>query len=216
MALEENLNNFSGHIPDSIIKDNPNLIKFLKVLDGMNKTRKDEIENFTRSFMFPLVSDIRTMRRYVDGWKAEYTEQSTKICLDCLYRSFFDIYSRKGTRLGLEKLLRCLFWVTEEPVITIAEYTIGKPLILFDDDRPYDWLPEGQDIANEVLASVGEEIWCPTLLDDTWADTKTTITITVDINYVPSATFLAFIRSVIVLYLPMVSRDFIIINLDVI
>lgn len=215
--MEENretLNSFGKHIPDEIRKNNNNLNKLLKVLDGMLKVRKDELFNYTRNFLYPLVSDIRIMRRYVDEWRAEYTEESNRLCLDCLYRKYFDIYSRKGTEQGLIYLLTCLFWVDDEPTITIDEYVGGKPLILFDDDAPYDVLPNGQDIANEVLATAGNEVWCPTLLDDTWVHCYTSITITIDIPYTPTPEFIEFIKSVIVLYLPMVSPDFTVINLN--
>lgn len=167
--MEGALKNFSGHIPDSIRKDNKPLEKLLVILDGMLKVREDELFNYTRNFLYPLVHDIKVMRRYVDDWNAEYTEKSPKICIDCLYRNYYEIYSRKGTKLGLYNLLKCLFWFdkNDEPDIVINEYAIGKPLILFNDNKPYDWLPSGLDIANEVLANTGEEQWCPTLLDDT-------------------------------------------------
>lgn len=214
--MEGALSKFGGHIPDSIKENNKPLEKLLGVLDGMLKLRKDELFNYTRNFLYPLVSDIRIMRRYVDEWRAEYTEESSKQCLDCLYRNYFEIYSRKGTKIGLIKLLKCLFWVDGEPEVIIESYTPGKPLILFDDDKPYDWLPSGQDIANEVLAPAGEELWSPTLLDDTWIHQQAILNITIDIGYTPSVEFLDFIKSVIVLYLPMVSRDFVIINLNII
>ena len=214
--METALSKIGGHIPDSIRNNNKNLEKLLLVLDGMMKLKKDGLFNYTRNFLYPLVSDIRIMRRYVDEWKAEYTEQSSKYCLDCLYRNYFEIYSRKGTKEGLVKLLKCLFWVDGEPDVIIEDYIPGKPLILFDDDKAYDWLPEAQDIANEILAPAGEELWCPTLLDDTWLHQKAIVNITVIVGYTPSAEFIDFIKSVIVLYLPMVSRNFVIINLNII
>lgn len=213
--MAEGLELIEGHIPPDILNNNPNLAKYAPIINGLLKLRKDEIDKYTRSFLFPLVDDIRIMRRFVDEWKAEYTEQSTRICIDCLYRNYYDIYSRKGTRIGLIKLLTCLFWQDEQPTVTVDSYVMGKPLILFDDDRAYDWLPEGQDIANETEALPGEEVWCPTLLDTTWLDCKVTIDITVTLNYTPTPEFLEFIRGVIVLYLPMVSRDFVIINLNI-
>lgn len=214
--MSDILSKFEGHIPDSIRQDNKPLEKFLLILEGMLKLRKDEIFKYIRTFMYPLVSDMRSMRRYVDEWGAEYTENSSKECLDCLYQNYFEIYSRKGTELGLIKLLECLFWVEGNHNITINSYVRGKPLILFDEARPYDWLPSGQDIANEVLAPVGEEVWCPTLLDDTWLYQKATLDVLIDIDYTPTTEYLDFIKSVILLYLPMISKDFIIINLNII
>jgi len=214
--MEEAVSKLRGHIPDDIMQENINLDKFLKIFDGLMKVKKDNVFYYIRNFMYPLVHDIRIMRRYVDEWKAEYTEQSTRFCIDCLYRNYFEIYSRKGTKIGLKKLLTCLFWVDEEPDITIDTYVMGKPLILFDDDRAYDWLPEDTDIAGEILSPAGSEIWCPTLLDDTWDYCMATLTITIDINYTPTPEFLEFIKSVIVLYLPMISPNFIVINLNII
>ena len=213
--MANSLTTFSGHIPDDILKENKNLEKLLGVLDGMLKLRKDELFNYTNVFLYPLVSDIRTMRRYVDEWKAEYTEESSVMCLDCLYRNYSNIYSKKGTYEGLTQFLKCLFWVDAEPTITIDGYTKGKPLILFDDNKPYDVLPNGDDIANEVLANPGEELWCPMLLDDTWAYQKDSLNITISLGYTPTEEFILFIKSVIILYIPMVSKDFVTINLNI-
>lgn len=204
------------HIPDSLISENPNLQKFVEVLQGMLNIEQKEVKNYVHNFLYPLVYDIRIMRRYVDEWKAEYTEQSSRICLDCLYRNYFEIYSRKGTSIGLQKLLQCLFSVDSYPEVEIELYQMGKPLILFDDIRPYDWLPEGQDIANETEATAGNEMWCPTLLDTTWQDSMATLTINVSgLGYTPTPEFLVFIDAVIVLYLPMISRNFINIQLNI-
>ena len=205
-----------NHIPDNILSENPNLQKFGGVLQGMLDIEQSEIKNYVRNFLYPLVYDIRVMRRYVDEWKAEYTEQSSRICLDCLYRNYFDIYSRKGTSIGLQNLLRCLFAVDSYPEVAIELYQMGKPLILFDDIRPYDWLPEGQDIASEIQAPVGQEVWCPTLLDTTWQDSMATLTINVTgLGYTPTPEFLVFIDAVIVLYLPMVRRNLVNIQLNI-
>lgn len=212
--MGETIDSFKNHIPHDIRKENIGLDKFLGVLDGMLKVRKDELFTYTRTFLYPLVSDIRTMRRFVDEWGAEYTESSTKLCLDCLYRKYFEIYSSKGTVIGLEKLLSCLFWVDVEPTVTVTDYIMGKPLILFNDNKAYDWLPNAEDLAGELLASAGDEAYVPTLLDDTWLQQRATINIGVDINYIPSLDFVEFIKSVVVLYLPMVSRDFLIININ--
>ena len=205
-----------NHIPDNILSENPNLQKFVGVLQGMLDIEQSEIKNYVRNFLYPLVYDIRVMRRYVDEWKAEYTEQSSRICLDCLYRNYFDIYSRKGTSIGLQNLLRCLFAVDSYPEVAIELYQMGKPLILFDDIRPYDWLPEGQDITNEIQAPVGQEVWCRTLLDTTLQDSMATLTINVTgLGYTPTPEFLVFIDAVIVLYLPMVRRNLVNIQLNI-
>lgn len=214
--MSETINTFEKHIPNSIVSNNKNLEKLLKVLNGMLHIRKEQVFVYTRSFLYPLVSDMKIMRRYIDEWKAEYTEESSRFCIDCLYRNYFYIYSRKGTYDGLIKLLTCLMLVDEEPFVTIEGYRVGKPLILFDDNKPFDWLPEGQDLANELSAVSGEEVWCPMLLDDTWLHQYATLDITVDINYTPTPEFMEFLRSVIVLYLPMISRNFINININIV
>tara|TARA_Y100000034_G_scaffold29728_1_gene36167 strand:+ start:42709 stop:43353 length:645 start_codon:yes stop_codon:yes gene_type:complete len=213
--MENVLNSFEGHIPDNILKGNNNLDKLLKVLNGMLELRRENVDTYARRYLHPLVSDISTMRRYVDQWDAEYTENSSRPCLDCLYRNYFDIYSSKGTLAGIKKLLKCLFWVSQEPTITIDDFDMGKPLILFDDNVPNDYLPNGQDLANEVEAASGEELWVPTLLDDSWLQQQSLLNITINAGYAPTQEFLEFIKSVIVLYLPMVSENFIIINLNI-
>jgi hypothetical protein len=156
------------------------------------------------------------MRRYVDEWNAEYLETSSRLCIDCLYRNYHYIYSRKGTISGIKRLLKCLFYVDFEPTVEVISYHTGKPLILSDDFLFVDWLPEGQDIENEIGATAGEELWCPTLLDETWLDTYTTFEVTIGLNYVPTEEFLAFIRAVLALYLPMVNPDILTININTI
>lgn len=213
---DQNLGTFNSHVPDGITADNHNLNKFLGVFDEMLKIRKDELDNYVRRFYYPAVSDIRLMRRYVDEWDAEYLETSTRLCVDCLYRNYSYIYSRKGTISGIKKLLQCLFYVDVLPVITIDSYTTGKPLILSDDRLFVDWLPNGADIQAEVGATAGEEVWCPTLLGDTWLNSYTVIGITVTVNYTPTEEFIKFIKSVLYLYLPMVNPDILEINITTI
>ena len=206
-----------NHIPDAILEENKPLQKFVAVLQGMEDIEDGEIRNYVNNFLYPLVYDIRVLRRYVDEWKAEYTEESTRICLDCLYRNYYDIYSKKGTAKALQKLLQCLFAVDVIPEVTINNYTIGKPLILSDNNKIYDFLPEGQEVANEYEALAGEEIWCPTLLDDNWDDNMATLEVTIEnLNYTPTPEFMVFINSVIVLYLPMVSKNFVNTQLNII
>jgi len=213
--MEGALKSFRGHVPDSIKTNNPYLDKLLSVLDGMLKVREDELFSYTRSFLHPLVSDVKIMRRYIDEWNAEYTSDSTRLCLDCLYRKYHDIYSRKGTIQGLENLLYCLILVDSANVaVSVLNYTAGKPLILFNDNKAYDWLPTDVEIAAEILAAPGEEQWCPTLLDDTWLHQKAVLTILLSLNGGSlTAEYIEFLKSVIVLYLPMISRDFVIINI---
>ena len=213
---DQNLGTFNSHVPDGITADNHNLNKFLGVFDAMLKIRKDELDNYVRRFYYPAVSDIRLMRRYVDEWDAEYLETSTRLCVDCLYRNYSYIYSRKGTISGIKKLLQCLFYVDVLPVVTIDSYTTGKPLILSDDRLFVDWLPNGADIQAEVGATAGEEVWCPTLLGDTWLNSYTVIGITVTVNYTPTKEFIKFIKSVLYLYLPMVNPDILEINITTI
>lgn len=205
-----------NHIPDNTLKDNVNVQKYLEVLQGMLEVEETEIDRYMRRYLFPLVAEIGTMRRFVDEWNAEYLATSTKYCIDCLYRNYFKIYSGKGTEQGLNQLLICLFTEIDTPTVRVTKYTQGKPLILFDDDRVYDWLPEGLDIAMEIEAQAGEEVWCPTLLDDTWEHTQSTIVISIaDLGYTPSPSLLSFIQNVIILYLPMISKQQINIELNI-
>lgn len=208
------MNSFHNQVPEAILAGNKPLEKFLGVFEGMLKIRKDELDTYVRNFYYPAVADIRIMRRYVDEWNAEYLETSSRLCIDCLYRNYHYIYSRKGTISGIKRLLKCLFYVDFIPEITVISYQTGKPLILSDDFLFVDWLPEGQDISNEIDADLGDELWCPTLLDNTWLDTYTVFTVTIGLNYVPTAEFLDFIRAVLALYLPMVNPDILTININ--
>lgn len=199
------ISKFSGHIPDAILNNNKPLEKLLMVLDGMLKIRENELFDYNRRFLYPLVSDIKLRRRYVDEWNAEYLETTSEACLECLYINYYNIYGKKGTKDGIKQLLKCLLWITVEPEITVTEFIAGKPLILSDDDRPnIDFLPNGEDIANEILGN--PIVWCPTLLGDTWEHTYAQISITVNAGYVPTQDYIDFLKSVIVKYIPMVRK----------
>jgi len=209
------LNSFLAHVPEGIQKDNHTVLNFLEVFDGLLKIRAEELDNYTRSFYFPAVSDIRIMRRYVDEWDAEYLETSSRLCIDCLYRNYHYIYSRKGTVSGVKRLLTCLFYDTQVPVVSGISFSGGKPLILSDDTLFVDWLPEGADIQAELGAVVGSKVWCPTLLDNTWLDSYTTFSVTIALNYIPTPKFIEFVKSVLVLYLPMVNTDILTIDINI-
>lgn len=197
------LKTFDGHIPDSILEENIELRNLLQVLNGMQSIREDEIFNYIRSFVQPLVSDLNIAKKYVDEWKAEYTQNSSLKCIDCLYRNFYTIYSGKGTFLSLSTLIKCLLWVEIEPQVTITDYVKGKPLILFSDKILDDWLPDDSDIWNEVGVTDEDKIWCPTLLGDSWEPTYTTVNIDITCGYVPTDDFITFLKETILLYLPM-------------
>lgn len=202
----------SDHIPDDILLNNKPLEKILVVLEGLLRIEEQELEKYSRRFLYPLITDMKLRRRYVDEWRAEYLDSSNEVCLECLYINYSTIYREKGTFNGLKTLLTCLLWINVKPEITLDEYTRGKPLILFDDMRNNrDWLPEGEDLANALLGNPVQ--WCPTLLDDTWEHTYATITITVTAGYVPNADYIAFMKSVIKLYIPML-KDLVTINLN--
>lgn len=206
------INNFGSHIPEATLIGNDELNRLVNIFDGMLKVEENELDTYMRTFIYPAVTDIRMMRRYVDEWSAEYTDKSTKFCIDCLYSNYYNIYSKKGTFDGLKQLLKCLCETNNQ--VIIDSFKMWKPLILSDDDRVYDWLPEGQDIANEVTVPVGSEIWCPTLLDDTWDDSKEELIITIDVDYTPSIDFIRFLKELIPKYVPMVSEGFINITLN--
>lgn len=203
---------FEDHIPEDILLNNNPLKKLLKVLEGMMKIREDEMVNYTRRFLYPLVTDMKLRRRYIDEWRAEYLYTSSDVCLECLYVNYATIYREKGTENSLKTLLMCLLWIGIKPEVTITEFKFGKPLILSDDFRNNrDWLPEGQDIFNELEAN--PTIWCPTLLDDTWEHTYAVITIDISAGYTPTADYIDFLKSVIKLYIPML-KDLVKINLN--
>lgn len=205
--MNTNLKTFDGHIPDGILNENVELKKLLAVLNGMQSIREDEIFNYIRSFLQPLVSDIQLAKKYVGEWKAEYPQEVSLKCLDCLYRNYYKIYSGKGTIRSLEALLKCLLWINVEPTVVLSEYTTGKPLILFSDTKPLDWLPNDEDIEAEVGVPFGTEKWCPTLLGGTWSHHYNTVVITITCGYTPTSDFIQFLKDTIKLYIPM-SKNF--------
>lgn len=212
--MQYQLNSFRDHTPPDILHENQEVKKFLDIFDGMLNTRREELDNFVRRFYYPAVSDIRLMRRFVDEWDAEYLDTSSKLCIDCLYRNYHYIYSSKGTARGIKRLLECLFYDDVRPIVTLDSFEGGKPLILSDDSIFVDHLPNGEDLADEVDADPGEELWVPTLLGGTWLHHYTKVTITVGVNYVPTPEFLEFIKSVLTLYLPMVNPDILSITIN--
>jgi hypothetical protein len=201
-----NLNDFKTHVPEDLLTDNPNLNAFLDVLNGMLTIRESELAVYAKSFYFPAVTRIQTVRRYIDEYGGEYTDGMSIQCLEKLYNSYNDIYSRKGTKKGVEILLDRLFCVADG-TITVNFFEKGKPLILFDDYRYKDQLPNGEDLAGELEAAAGEETYVRTLLDDTWLHSRDSFEVTVPNVGTYSDTFLDFVRGVLYLYLPMVNPN---------
>lgn len=212
--FNKKLRRFDGHIPPNILKENHNLNRFVEVLNGMLEIREECLDDYVRSFFFPVVSDLKIMRRYVDEWGAEYTESSTRFCIDCLYRNYHKIYSGKGTINGLKTLLGCLFYINKKPTIEVISSTSGKPLILTDENIFIDHLPSGEDLAKELNSVRGEEDWCPTLLGDSWEHHYSRLYLRVGVNYTPSTEFLNFIVDVLYKYIPMANKDFTKVNIE--
>ena len=90
----------SQHVPPDSYSANENLIKFMLIIDDMQKLRRAEIENYKRALFYPLATDIKTIRRFVDEFGADYTTDSSLLCLDCLYKNFSYIFLQKGTEKG--------------------------------------------------------------------------------------------------------------------
>lgn len=207
-----NLNNFKEHVPDTLLLDNENLDKFLDVLNGMLSVREDELEVYAKSFYYPAVTRLQTVQRYISDYAGEYPENMSIQCLDALYNSYYDIYSRKGTEAGLLILLDRLFCLADGTT-TLTSFEKGKPLILSDSARYRDFLPNGQDLANE-LEPTGAVSYAPTLLGDTWSDSYNYVTIGVPNVGSYTVDFLDFIRGVLLNYLPMVSVTSVVINFE--
>ena len=203
------LNDFRTHVPDDILKDNQNLESFIDVLNGILGLKKGAIEQYKRNFLYPLVDDDGIRRSYIDEWAGEYTENSNKFCLDCLYNNRHYIYSKKGTFDGFVALLKCLCYVDEIPVVEITSFNRGNELILSDYSFLVDYLPNIDDILNDFNGVVT----CPTLLGDSFSGMYDSIEIKIGLNYDPTDEFTTFIKSVIPKYLPMVNESMFNINI---
>lgn len=213
--MEYELNNFTSQVPPNTLQNN-NLKMFLQVLDGMLRVREDELENYMRSFYYPATKNEATSKRYLDEWGAEYIVVDNIKNLDCLYNNYQYIYYGKGTYFALKTMLKCLFKVDDTTEVTIGDLNLGKPIILTDDFQFVDWLPSGQDIANEVVNVGINKIWCPTLLGGSWLPHHSSLTITVtntqSVEY--SSEFLKYIKQIIINYLPMANSDFLDITIN--
>lgn len=171
------LSKISGHIPEQVKDRNFLVRRFAELFDAMEEYRKDQVDYYGRSFMPQLAQELKLMRWWVDNFAGEYNGNTTLEALDCFYNNFYYIYSRKGTELGLQRLIDCLVvGQPGSPVLVITGYTVGWPIILFDEWRPNDQLPSGQDIADEI-AETGPLV--PTLLGFRWSDYRNEIVIEV-------------------------------------
>lgn len=216
--MEYELNSFAKHIPpETLSNNNDNLKMFVELLDGMLRIREDELESYMRSFYYPANTSGNLIKRYLDEWGAEYLVVENIKNLDCLYQNYQYIYYGKGTYFALKTMLKCLFKVDETTEVTISDLVLGKPIILTDDYQFLDWLPSGQDIANEVVNTGSDKVWCPTLLGGSWLPHHSTLTITVTNTQIVgySDEFLKYIKQIIINYLPMANSDFIDITINI-
>ena len=179
--MQTALSPISGHVPPKVRDKNFLVRRLLDVLDAMQVQREDGMEYYRRSFMPHFAQEMKIMRWWVDNFGGEYTSETTLEALDCFYWNAYYIYSRKGTKEGLERLLSCLIKTPEyNTSMEVTEFVIGKPLILFDSWRPNDTLPNGQDIADEEVNSPPKYV--PTLLGGSWEEHKNYIELSFDLS----------------------------------
>lgn len=210
--MAQGLNNIERHIPDEIKSHKP-VEKMLKVLQGMVDYKQEALDEYAESFLYPMVYQIEQLRRWVDNFGGEYLESTPRPALDCLIRHSAFIFASKGTLIGLQTLLLCL---VEDGIcigasVAINSFELWKPLILFDDDRPYDVLPEGVDLEGELITL--PPLYAPTLLDDTWEDTKSHLTMTINTCAELQKSYRIFLHSILHLYVPMIARDNLVFNI---
>ena len=150
--MAKNLNKIESHIPKPLLDSNSDMRKLAQILNGMVAIREEEFFEYRKSFIFNLTEDINIIRRYLDDVGLEYSPENGIKSLQYLYNSHNYISTRKGTRLGVVRLLEALFWVNSKPTVVVDSYTNGQPFLLLDDDIIYDQLINGEDLANEFTA----------------------------------------------------------------
>ena len=205
------LSTITGHIPPGVLDKNYLVRGFAKIFDGMQEERLQSQDYFNRSFLPELAQELRLMRWWVDNFGGEYNSETTLEALDCFYWNAYYIFSRKGTKEGLQKLIDCLLkGQPGDPVVAITQYYVGWPIILFDAWRPNDQLPSGESIGAEVNDS-GPLV--PTLLGFRWDDYKNEIVLEVTSGTL-SATYEEFLRSILKYYLPAIGEYNLIITVE--
>ena len=207
------LSNISGHVPVQV-KDRNYLVKnFLALFDAMHEEELNNLDYFRRSFLPQLAQELRVMRWWVDTFAGEYNSETTLEALDCFYWNSYYIYSRKGTKNGLERLLNCLVKTSEYATdVEVSEFVCGKPLILFDLWRPFDQLPNGVDLAAELDSL--EPKYVPTILGGSWEEHKHNVTITFDLDgNTLSDSYEDFLKEVMRKYCPAIGEHNLIIEM---
>jgi len=190
------LKKISGHIPPSIMENNPNLRSLCNVLDAVVDARNAEIENYEESYHPLTNAKIEDLRRFILEFGGDFLISTPKVSLECLYFNKYSIFSRKGTEWGLIKLLECL----SQGTVTI-EYNIPYPLIhFFTLDGGI--LPNGQNLEDELdpQSPLTDPLLIPTLLDGSWEDYYSEITITIEDSQDTSSVFTDFVKKVVPLY----------------
>lgn len=200
--MSQRLSTLTGHVPPQVLDKNYLVRGFVSLFDAMEAERQDSFDYYRRTMLPLLANELKTMRWWVDNFAGEYTSETTLEALDCFYHNAYYIYSRKGTKLGLQRLIDCLLvGQPGTPVVEITDYVKGWPLILFDSWRPNDQLPSGQDLADEIVASPGKLV--PTLLGFRWDDYKNEIILGVTSGSL-SPTYETFLVTMCRAYCPMI------------
>ncbi len=192
------LGKFQYHIPEKILANNPSLQRFVRVLDGMVARKDLMVEKYAASYDPRLAEDIQTLRYYVDEFGGEYRGDHPKKCLECLYLNKWDIYARKGTKIGLVRWLECI----TAGKVTRLVYKAGAPYIHFFNLNG-GILPNGKDLQRELDPEFADENFLiPTLIGGSWLSSYSKFELTIDNPYNITADFRDWLLRVLPKYLP--------------
>lgn len=191
----EQLGRFDGHVPPAILANNSAARGLVRVLDGLQAYKEQQIEQYVEHFDPRRTENTTVLRQYVDEYEGEYRPDTPDSALECLVMNKGTIFGRKGTRKGLVQWLRC---ITGASSVTVT-YEGPFPFLHFHTLEG-SVLPNGQDL----LAEKTQGYKIPTLLADTWLTGYTNVVISILGGYNQTEEFKAWLLAVLPKYLPMV------------
>ena len=135
------LEKYINHIPEALYSKNTNVVKFINIIQALQDIVDAGVFSYGRGFS-PLTADtIEWVRKFVDDFGGDYLLQTQRKTLECLYLNKNYIYSRKGTKEALERILTCFISPFGCYVDSIT-YTNSYPLIHRSSQYTYKTVPQ--------------------------------------------------------------------------
>lgn len=153
---------FSDFVPEGLKVHTP-VENFLKVLDGLQFYKEQEIYKSTRIYNAVLNTNLAHLRKVLSRYGyPEIPEDFPKEILDNMYLNAENVFRLQGSKMGLDYLLRVL--TCGEPTINDADfYPKASYIIPGDLDAGYLFAPQDYPLNTLYLYS-GVDNYLPRFL----------------------------------------------------